>query len=242
MPPRSPLSSVSLLRSLVGGARGGGNRDRAKRSREIGSVEPGPRPAPVLGRKLEDSRARPARKDAKEVTEVLLGVETVKLRGGNERKPRARDQRVRLGAEEKPVVPTERDVPDLKLGEVVRDRHVTVVEKPTKRGPVVRRVLEGPAQRTAVVDRRVGKRSRAPRGEVVEHDRAVLDPSVSSFGRTHVLEVALQAKELVGEPKSDKRTFIGRGGVEEAPARMCPASARPSLGKENDNVGVRNLS
>jgi len=104
MPPRAPLSSVSLLRSLVGGGRGPGNHDRAERSRKLGSVEPGPRPTPVLGRKLEDARARPARKDAKKVTQVLLGVEAVKLRGGNERKPRARDKRVGLGAEEKPVV------------------------------------------------------------------------------------------------------------------------------------------
>ncbi len=71
---------MSLLCSLVGDARGGRNRDRAKRSRELGGVEPSPRPTPVLGRKLEDARARPARKDAKEVTKVLLGVEAVKLR------------------------------------------------------------------------------------------------------------------------------------------------------------------
>src|ERR1700677_2863927 len=113
MPPRAPLSSVSLLRSLVGDARGPGNRDRAERSRKLVVVDPSARPTPVLGRKLEDARARPARKDAKEVAEILLGVEAVKFRGGNERKPRARDQRIGLRAEEKPVVTAERDMPDL---------------------------------------------------------------------------------------------------------------------------------
>ncbi len=137
MPNRSPLSSVSLLRSMVDGGHRRGNRDRTEGLRERGGVERSVGPAPVLRRKLQDARARPARQDAKEVAQVELGVERVKLRGGNQRKPRAGDTGVRLRAEEKPVVAAERDVPDLKLGEVVRERDVTVVEKPTKRTPAV---------------------------------------------------------------------------------------------------------
>ena len=76
------------------------------------------------------------------------------------------------------------------------------------------------AQGAAIVDRNVGKRSGAPRGEVVEHDRAVLDPAGSSLGRTQVLEVALEAKELVGETESNEGALVGGGGVKEAPARV----------------------
>ena len=120
MPIPETLTSFALLRGLCAGVPERGNRDVPERLRELNGVESRPRRRPILLGKLEDGRRGPAREHAKEIAEVILRIERMKLRGGDKREQRARDERVGLRAEEEPIVTAYGDMPDLKLGEVIR--------------------------------------------------------------------------------------------------------------------------
>ena len=238
MPVPEPLTSFALLRGLCAGAPEHGNRDVPERPRELGGVESRARRRPILRGKLEDAIRRPAREDTKDVAEVVLGIERVELRGSDEREPRARDERVGFRSEKEPIVTAYSDMPDLKLGEVIRNRDMPIVEKSTERLPVIDTVIKRLPQRASRIDIEKTERACAPCREFVENRFAARASPIASFGGAEMFEFALERKELIGKVQTYERALIGRGGIKETAPAMAPTSDRPSLGKGNEDVAV----
>ena len=101
--------SCGLVRGVS--ARGELRRDRegAKLCFELGGVETLPGRSPVFRSELEVPVLGPVRQDAEDVAEVLLGVEVMKLGGGDHGEEVRGGLGVIVGADEEPVLAPDRD-------------------------------------------------------------------------------------------------------------------------------------
>src|ERR1019366_9708785 len=113
--------------------RGRRNRERADFVGKLDGVETGAGLRPVLRRELDVAVARPMAKHAEEVAQVLLGVELVESRGGNERKQVAGAGSVVVAAHKQPRLTAGRDFSQLALRMVVVQSKPSVVEKAYER-------------------------------------------------------------------------------------------------------------
>jgi hypothetical protein len=123
--------SRSVRRRLLLRRRGDrlGYRQGADLGGELPGVEASTGGGPVLGSELEVAVLGPVGQDAEDVAEVLLGVEPVQARRGDERKEIAGAGSVIVTADEQPRLATHRDLPQLSLGRVVVYAQPTVVEE-----------------------------------------------------------------------------------------------------------------
>src|SRR6185312_16972439 len=91
---------------------------------------------PVEGRELEDPPDRPAGQEAEKVAEVGPGLDVVQLAARQQGDEGGVDLGGVVGADEEPVLPSDRFPPQRPLGAIVVDGETAVVEKPLQRDPL----------------------------------------------------------------------------------------------------------
>ena len=142
----------STRRRLLLGRRGDrlGDIQRADFGRELARVEASAGSCPVLGGELQVPVPGPVGQDAKDVAEVLLGIEAVQAGRGDQRQEIAGAGGMIVAADEEPGLAPHRDLPQLPLRRIIVWSESAVVEKARERVLLADDVAKGSPQKASL--------------------------------------------------------------------------------------------
>lgn len=107
---------------------------------------------PVLRSELDHARDRPVWREAQQLLQILLRVQPVKRRRGDEGAERRVPAEARLVGEPLPVVPAEDEIPELRLRDIVVQAKAPIVEKSVQGTALVLVVANRLVKRPAWID------------------------------------------------------------------------------------------
>ena len=143
-------TSVGIVGRLTRKREGLRNRDGSVGDQELSGDESRAGPTPESRGELEQSCSGPLGQDAEQIPQIGLGVELVEAAGGDERNQNGGSLSVLVGADEKPIVATDGDAPQLSLGVVVGDFEPPVFEIAAERFFLPEGVADGTTEKTSV--------------------------------------------------------------------------------------------
>src|SRR5262249_44030278 len=118
---------------------------------ELGGNQSASRPRPKPGMEFEKATGGPLGQDAKEVAQVIDGVQTVELARGEQGDENGAQLGVLVGTDENPVAPTDDNGPKFALAGIVRELDTPVVEELSKGDLMAQCVPHRPTDHASVL-------------------------------------------------------------------------------------------